>query len=120
MNILLVEDDVFFQKFYSTKLREHDFHVDIATNGVEGITAMKKKQYALVLLDLVMPKMDGFEVLRIVSQDATLQVTPIIVFSTLGQEADIQNALKLGAKDYMNKTFFNFEELLDKIKKVTM
>jgi DNA-binding response OmpR family regulator len=119
MNILLIEDDNFFQKFYATKLREQAFTVDVASNGEEGLKKVKEARYDLLLLDLVMPKIDGFEVLRILSQDDTVKNIPVLVFSTLGQEQDIQKAKELGARDYMNKTFFNFEELLGKIKKLT-
>lgn len=119
MKILLVEDDNFFQKFYSTKLKDSNVIVDVASDGEEGLQKMRENSYDLILLDLVMPKVDGFEVLRTVAKDETLKKVPILVFSTLGQEQDIDRARDLGARDYMNKAFFNFEELLKKIKAIT-
>ena len=119
MTILLVEDDNFFQKFYSTKLRDSSITVEIASNGEEGLQKMRETHFDLVLLDLVMPRVDGFEVLRVMNQDAELKKIPVLVFSTLSQEGDIEKAKQLGAKDYMNKTFFNFEELMSKIKALT-
>lgn len=115
MTILLVEDDNFFQKFYSTKLRDNNITVEIASNGEEGLQKMREMHFDAVLLDLVMPKIDGFEVLRTMSSDPELKKLPVLVFSTLSQEGDIDKAKALGAKDYMNKTFFNFEELMKKI-----
>lgn len=114
--ILLIEDDLFFQKFYTAKLNENAYYVETATNGNEGLKKMRNDTFQLVLLDLVMPQMDGFEVLRQKSLDSKLQKIPVIVFSTLSQEKDLEEAKKLGANDYMNKTFYNFEELLGKIK----
>lgn len=115
MTILLVEDDNFFQKFYSTKLRDNNITVEIASNGEEGLQKMREMHFDAVLLDLVMPKIDGFGVLREMAQDDELKKIPVLVFSTLSQETDIAKAKELGAKDYMNKTFFNFEELMRKI-----
>lgn len=115
MNILLVEDDNFFQKFYSTKLRDKSITVEIAANGEEGLQKMRETRFDAVLLDLVMPKVDGFEVLRVMSQDEQLKKIPVLVFSTLSQPGDVEKAKQLGAKEYMNKTFFNFEELMQKI-----
>lgn len=114
--ILLIEDDLFFQKFYTAKLNENGYNVETATNGNEGLEKMRNDTFQLVLLDLVMPQMDGFEVLKQKSLDSKLQKIPVIVFSSLSQEKDLEEAKKLGANDYMNKTFYNFEELLGKIK----
>lgn len=115
-NILLIEDDNFFQKFYKTKLTDCGYQVDYAENGKIGMEKLKSQTFDLILLDLVMPQMDGFEVLKAKSEDTDLKKIPVIVFSTLGQDTDIEEAKKLGATDYMNKTFYNFETLLDKIK----
>ena len=117
MRALLVEDDKFFQHFYSTKLRERDIEVEVASDGEEGIMKMKSFSPNIVFLDLIMPKKDGFEVLTERSVDSNLLKIPVIVFSTLGQEKDIENARRLGANDYVNKSFFNFEEIMTKINK---
>jgi CheY-like chemotaxis protein len=114
-NILLIEDDQFFQKFYSTKLKESGFNIDEASDGEEGLKKMKNGKFDLIMLDLVMPKMDGFQVLKARTEQNILPNIPIIVFTTLGQDKDIQEAKRLGATDYMNKTFYNFEQLLKKI-----
>lgn len=116
MTVLLIEDDHFFQKFYATKLRDSNITVEVASNGEEGIVKMKESHFDVILLDLIMPKMNGFDVLEHMSKDQALKRVPVLIFSTLGQESDIEKAKQLGARDYMNKTFFNFEELLTKIK----
>jgi CheY-like chemotaxis protein len=118
MNILLVEDDSFFQNFYSKKLLESKFRVEIAGNGSEALMKMKESRPDVILLDLIMPVMDGFQVLEMVSKDESLKTIPILVFSTLGQEEDIEKAKRLGATDYVNKTFFDFDNLLAKIQAV--
>ena len=118
MKILLVEDDVFFQKFYSNKLKENKAEVEIASNGEEGLARMKSFIPDLVLLDLIMPKMDGFAVLTARSQDPILSKIPVIVFSTLSQEKDVQTAQKLGANGYINKGFFDFNSMVATINQV--
>lgn len=115
MRILLIEDDLFFQKFYLGKLTESNFTVDTARDGNEGILKMQQFKPNIVLLDLIMPNKDGFEVLAFRATDPTLKLIPVIVFSSLGQEQDIHKALQLGASDYVNKSFFDFSLLLNKI-----
>lgn len=118
MNILLVEDDSFFQNFYSKKLLESNFRVEIAGNGSEALMKMQESKPDVILLDLIMPVMDGFQVLETVSKNELLKTIPILVFSTLGQDEDIEKAKSLGATDYVNKTFFDFDNLLAKIQAV--
>jgi len=119
LNILLVEDESFFQKFYVQKLQEQLFTVDLAVDGEDAIQKLSNKKYDCVLLDIIMPKKNGFEVLKYVKEHAITPLTPIIMFTTLGQENDIQQALSLGAADYADKVFFDFESLLQKILVVT-
>jgi len=118
MKILLIEDDPFFQKFYSFKLKEQKFEVDVARDGVEGMTKMQQSIPNLVLLDLIMPNKDGFEVLQDKMNNPQLRDIPVLVFSTLSQEQDVKKALQLGAKDYVNKSFFDFDTLLTKVKTI--
>ena len=115
MKILLIEDDTFFQHFYVTKLREQQFEVEAASNGEEGIQKAKTFVPNIILLDLIMPKKDGFEVLEVLQHDLQLKNIPVLVFSTLGTEKDILKAKELGAKDYVNKSFFDFDPLVLKI-----
>ncbi|MEK7516947.1 MAG: response regulator [Patescibacteria group bacterium] len=118
MKILLIEDDRFFQKFYSRKLAEQNIETAIASDGEEGLLKMRQFMPNLVLLDLIMPKVDGFAVLKARLEDPNLIKIPVIVFSTLGQEQDIENAKKLGATDYVNKSFFEFSSMMEKINNI--
>lgn len=115
MKILTIDDDRFFQKFYQTKLTEHGFEVVVAKDGEEGIALARQLHPDLILLDIIMPKKDGFEVLAELSKDETLKKIPVIVFSTLGQEQEVERAKKLGARDYINKGFYDLPALLQKI-----
>ena len=115
MKILLVEDDTFFQKFYAAKLREKGYEVDQAEDGEVGLQKAVSFNPDIILLDLIMPKKDGFEVLQGLSVNPQLKNIPVLVFSTLGQEQDVQRAKQLGAKEYVNKSFFDFENLVTRI-----
>ena len=115
MKIVLVEDDKFFRDFYSFKLREKKLDVEVAPDGEEGIKKIMELNPDLVLLDLIMPKKDGFEVLDAMNKAGLIQKIPVLVFSTLGQDKDIQRAKQLGARGYINKSFFDFEKLYNKI-----
>lgn len=115
MKIIIIEDDHFFQNFYSIKLKDLGYQVEVANNGQEGIDKVKIYLPDLVLLDLIMPVKDGFQVLTELKSDPVLSKIPIIVFSTLGQETDIKKAISLGARDYINKSFFDFEAFLKRV-----
>lgn len=117
MKILVIEDDKFFQKFYSSKLAEAGYEVEIASNGKEGLEKVTSFKPNIIILDLIMPEVDGFEVLETLQKQKV--TTPILIFSTLGQEDDIAKAKKLGAKDYVNKSYFDLEKLKQKIASLT-
>ncbi|HEX7542566.1 MAG TPA: response regulator [Patescibacteria group bacterium] len=115
MKIIIIEDDHFFQNFYSIKLKEMSYLVEIANDGQEGIDKIKTFLPDLILLDLIMPVKDGFQVLAELKNDPLLSKIPVIVFSTLGQESDIKKAIELGAKDYINKSFFDFDVFIKRV-----
>lgn len=119
MYVLIAEDDEFFQKFYKHELEQHGYEVQLASNGVEAMKSIGQKKPDLLILDIIMPQMDGFEVLGKLSASGQISSIPVLIFSTLGQESDVKHALDLGAKGYVNKSFFDFDSLLAKIKEVT-
>ena len=119
MRILIIDDDIFFQKFYATKLSEKKYEVHVASDGNEGTEKARSIKPDIILLDIIMPKKDGFETLKALSNDKNTKDIPVLVFSTLGQEQDIKKALDLGAKGYANKTYFDFENLVAKIASLT-
>jgi len=114
--IMIVEDDVFVMDIYQTKLAQEGFEIIPAMNGVE---AMKKLQVSvpdLMLLDIVMPYMDGLEVLKKVKADDRLKNIPVVLLTNLSQKDDIDKGLGLGANDYLIKSHFTPSEVLKKIK----
>lgn len=115
MKILLVEDDTFFREFYSSKLREKNIEVEIASDGEEGLGKIQIFAPDIILLDIIMPKKDGFDVLKEMARLELLPKIPVLVFSTLGQENDIEKARQLGARGYVNKSYFDFDKLYSRI-----
>jgi len=115
MRILLVEDDKGIVRFVRKGLLENSFSVDVATNGEEGLNAVLHMKYDLVILDILLPKLDGREVLkRIRSMDIQ---TPVVFLTAKGSEGDIVHGLNLGADDYLTKPF-SFNELLARIQAI--
>jgi DNA-binding response OmpR family regulator len=115
MKVLLIEDDTFFQEFYAHKLSEQQITVEVASDGEEGLQKLMNFSPNIVLLDLIMPKKDGFEVLQEMGRLQLIEKIPVLVFSTLSQKADVERVKSLGASDVVNKSFFDFEKLLAKI-----
>jgi len=115
--ILLVEDEKILADLLEKKLKEKGYKVSVAPNGQAGLSKMKKEDFDLVLLDILMPKMGGFEVLEEIQGDPRLKKIPVIIISNSGQPVEISRALELGAKDYLVKTQFDPQEVIEKIKK---
>ncbi len=118
MKIAVIEDDVFFQKFYSTRLTEQGYQIVVASDGEEGLEKIRAEKPNAILLDIIMPKKNGFELLEEMQKDPEISKIPVLVFSTLGQEDDIKRAMALGARDYVNKSFFDFNNLVGKIAEI--
>lgn len=118
LSILLVEDNIFFQNVFIDKLREKSALVDISDNGEDAVARMVAKKYDCILLDIIMPKKNGFEILKFAKENNIIPQTPIIAISTLGQEDDVKKALEMGAVDYIKKGDFDFNLLLPKIESV--
>jgi len=112
MKILLVEDDKGIARFVKKGLLENSFSVDVASNGEEGLELAFYKGYELIILDILLPKMDGREILRRL-RERDIQ-TPVIFLTAKDSENDIVNGLNLGADDYLTKPF-SFNELLARI-----
>lgn len=115
--ILIAEDDQFLSKIYQTKLSKEGYGLYIASNGEEALEKAKTNIPDLILLDMIMPKKNGFEVLKELKETENLKTIPVIVLSNLGQNSDMEKAIGLGAKDYIIKTDIAFSSLLTKIQK---
>jgi len=114
--ILIIEDDHFLSSILKTRLEKEGLAVLQAYDGDEGLAMVRKERPALVLLDLIMPKMSGFEVLEGISSDPELSSTPVMIASNLGQDSDIQKARNLGAMDYYVKVRTSIDELAQMVK----
>lgn len=115
-HILLVEDDPFLSDIYSTKLENVGFDIDVVYDGEAVFKKIEEKLPELILLDIVLPKIDGFEVLKKLKSDSRFSKIPVILLTNLGQKEDIDKGMSLGAQDYLIKANFIPSEIVEKIK----
>jgi len=116
--VLVVEDETFLVKIYSVKLKKEGFDVSIATDGEEAVRLAAEVKPDLILLDLILPKLNGFEALERIRANPANKNTPVLVLSNLGQEEDIKRAAALGASDYLVKANFSIQDIVSKIRSV--
>lgn len=116
--ILLVDDDLTLREMYGERLKAEGFEIIQATNGAEAIQKAKEIKPAVVLLDIMMPKVNGFDVLKMIRSDAEIKDTPVIVLTALIQDVDRVQGKKLGANDYIVKSETMPGEVIAKIKGV--
>lgn len=114
--ILIIEDDSFISDMYKIKLESEGFDVEAAPDGIRGLEAVGKERPDLILLDIVMPKMDGFTVMQNLKENPETSDIPVIMLTNLGQKDSVEKGLKLGAKDYIIKAHFTPLEVVDKVK----
>jgi len=114
--ILIVEDDKFLRDLIARKLTTEGFNILSAVDGEEGIKKIKEEKPDLILLDLILPGIDGFEVLSQMKTDPDIASIPVIILSNLGQREEVEKGLKLGAVDYLIKAHFTPGEIIEKIK----
>ncbi len=116
MKVLVIDDDKFIRTVYATKLKAAEFEVDSASDGEKGYEKVKTFKPDLILLDIMMGEKDGFEVLKKLKEDNNK--IPIVVFSSLSQQSDIDKAMQLGCNKYMPKDQNSVSEIIDEIKKM--
>ena len=114
--ILIVEDDKFLRELISQKLVKEGYDIGSAIDGEEGVKKIKDEKPDLVLLDLILPGIDGFEVLTQMKEMPSTSSIPVIILSNLGQKEDMDKALAGGAEDFMVKAHFTPSEIVAKIK----
>jgi len=117
MKVLIAEDDEFLLKVYRMTLEQEKFDVVIAEDGEEALEQAAKEKPDLILLDILMPKKDGFDVLKELKENKGLKNIPVIILSNLGQTADIEKGKELGAVDYIIKGDVDIENVIKKVKK---
>ncbi len=118
-SILLVEDDSFISGMYQTKLTSMGYQVEIKEDGGTAWARLQQDPLPdLLLLDIVLPKKDGFEILEGLRADKRTKDLPIILLTNLGQKPDVERGIKLGANDYIIKAHYTPSEVVEKIKAI--
>ena len=115
--ILFIEDESALQKTFGDLLREEGYEMISALDGEVGLRLAKEKKPDLILLDLILPRVHGFDVLKHLKEDPATKDIPVIVLTNLEGIGDVDKAIELGAKTYLVKAQYTLEEVLEKIKK---
>ncbi len=118
IKILLIEDDPFLLNMYATKFELENFKVVMAEDGEKGLKTAIKEIPDIILLDIMLPQMDGFEVLKGLKEEKSTQAIPVILLTNLSQKEEVERGLSMGANDYLIKAHFMPSEVVDKIKEV--
>lgn len=115
--ILLVEDEPFLRSLMTAKLQKDGFEVEEAFDGEDALKKIKESKPAIVLLDLILPGIGGFDVLMQIKNNPETAFIPVIILSNLGSRDDKEKGIKLGAYDFVIKAQFTPEEIVEKIRK---
>ncbi|MDO8572774.1 MAG: response regulator [bacterium] len=115
IKIMIVEDDPFLSSIASSRMEREGYKISVAMNGEEALTLLENNIPDLILLDIIMPGMNGFEVLKKIKSNERLKDVLIIIFSNLSQEHEIEEAKNLGADDFLIKANFTPMEIIEKI-----
>ena len=118
IKILLIEDDPFLLSMYATKFELEGFEIIFAEDGEKALKVANKEKPDIILLDVLLPKMDGFEVLKELKKNEETKAVPVILLTNLSQRDDVEKGLALGAVDYLIKAHFMPTEVVEKIKKI--
>ncbi len=116
MKVLIVEDEEALRKVLQEKLQRAGFEVFVAEDGNEGWDMAKSKNPDIILLDLILPKRNGFDVLGMLKQDPELKSIPVFVLSNLAEDENLKKALQMGAEDYFVKSQHPINEVIEKVK----
>jgi two-component system, OmpR family, response regulator VicR len=116
MKVLIVEDEDILARVLKEKLEKANFSIKISSDGEEALSDIKSFKPNIILLDLMLPKKDGFEVIKEMKEDITSKRIPIIIISNLGDDESVKKGLKLGAVDYFVKSEHPINEIVDKVK----
>ena len=115
-NIFIIDDDPFILDMYVIKLKEQGFSVDTANDGRSGVAKIKEQKPDIILLDVVMPAMDGFEVLQEIKKQYPEPPPRVVFLTNFGQKEDVERGMELGADDYIIKAHFTPSEVAEKVK----
>lgn len=120
MKVLIIEDDKVISTVYESELHQENIEVDVAQNGEEGLEKARKSKPDLILLDMILPRKNGFEVLEELKKDKMLNKIPVVVSSALSQKVDIDEAMKLGAYKYLSKENFSQKQIIREVVNILM
>ena len=115
VKILFIEDEPKILELYTLKFQNEGFFVIQAKHGKEGLKLAKKEKPDLILLDIILPKMDGFEVLKKIKLDKSTANIPVVLLTNLGEHRDMQEGRRLGALDYLVKANYTPAEVVKKV-----
>lgn len=118
IHVLIVEDDTFLADIYQKKFEMEGYKVSVSDNGEKGLMDAKKKKPNIILLDILLPKLDGFAVLEKLKADSATKGIPVVLLTNLGQKDDVEKGLEAGAVDYLIKAHFKPSEIVEKVKSV--
>ena len=114
--VLLVEDDKMILDMYTLKFAQEGYKVFQAENGKDGLVMAKKENPDIILLDIILPQMDGFSVLKKLKSDSDTKNMPVVLLTNLGQDGDVKKGLELGAIDYLIKANYTPSQVVEKVK----
>ncbi len=118
IKVVIVEDEKMLADMYATKLAMEGFEAQKANDGATGFELVKQTKPSIVLLDIIMPKIDGFGVLKMIKDDPTLKDIPVVLLTNLGQDEDIKKGKQLGAADYFIKSNHTPAEVVQKVRQI--
>lgn len=118
IKILLVEDDPMISTMYQTKFSMEGYTIEVASDGAMGLEKAKEMVPDVILLDIILPKLDGFAVLKEIKADASTKKVPVILLTNLGQDDDVRRGKELGANDYFIKSNHTPAEIVAKVKTI--
>ena len=116
--ILIIEDDPFLSEMYAAKFIENGFEAEVSSDGKSGLVKIEDFHPDLVLLDIVLPKMDGFEVLKKIKEKEELKEIPIVLLTNLGQKNEVEKGIVLGAEEYIIKAHFTPTAVVAKVNEI--
>ncbi|PIV51890.1 response regulator [Candidatus Falkowbacteria bacterium CG_4_9_14_3_um_filter_36_9] len=115
IKVLVVEDDEFLRQLVGRKLGDAGFDIKTAIDAQNAFNVLKDFKPDIILLDLILPGLDGFQILTKIKKDKSIADVPVIILSNLGQKEDVDKAMALGATDFLVKAYFTLDEIVKKI-----
>ena len=116
--ILLIEDDPLLIDIYSTKFKEAGFEIQVADSGEKALSLLKKVSPSVIIMDIVLPHVDGWELLAVAQKQENLRNTKIVVLSNLGQKEEIEKGISLGAARYLIKAHYTPSQVVEEVREL--